>query len=103
MGNGNGSKWGQTSLFLYFYFAPLDQILFQTHELFSEPILLPHASFHLRHGLAERNRITPKIIGNTAQRVARKLPAKVSHNTAFRSSYPIPSPPPYHANTYSTT
>jgi len=51
-------KRGQTSLFRYFYFAPLDQILFQTHELLSEPILLPHPLFHLRHPLAQRNRIT---------------------------------------------
>jgi hypothetical protein len=98
-----GAKWGQTWLFLYFYFASLDQILFQTHEFLSESILLLHALFHLRDPLAQRNRITPKKIGHPTQRVARKLSAQVSHNTASRSSFPIPAHAPYHASRHPKT
>src|SRR3989304_10508920 len=92
--NGNGQKWGQASFFRYLCFAAIDQIFFQLHEFLSKPILLSHVPFPLRDPLAHRNTIPPKIIGNTAQRIARKPPAKVTHNTASRRSYPIPAHTP---------
>jgi hypothetical protein len=70
-------------LFPYFSFEALRYILFQLRELLSEPGDSEGEKAYWGREWVQRNRITPKIIGNTPQRVARKLSDHKKTNSQY--------------------